>query len=91
MNKEIDVNVLTEDKKTYIVFNFENAIKLEITSDNSEDIKKVFYEILRYIIEHESIIFKFKKNNDDLYNDIAEKYINDLNNELIALKNDFLK
>lgn len=89
MNNEIIVNILTEEEKTYIVFNFEQPIKLEITSDSKETIKNVFYEILNHIINDNFITFEFIRTGEDLYNDITEKYIQDLNNELEALKNNF--
>lgn len=89
MNNEIIVNISTEEEKTYIVFNFKQPIKLEITSDSKETIKNVFYEILNHVISDNFITFKFIRTSEDLYNDITEKYIQDLNNELEALKNNF--
>lgn len=89
MNNEIIVNISTEEEKTYIVFNFKQPIKLEITSDSKETIKNVFYEILNHVISDNFITFKFIRTGEDLYNDITEKYIQDLNNELEALKNNF--
>lgn len=89
MNNEVIVNVLIEGEKAYIVFNFEHPIKLEITSDSKEIIKNVFYEILKYVISDNSITFKFTRTGEDLYNDVTEKYIQDLNNELEALDNNF--
>ena len=89
MNNEITVNISTEEEKTYIVFNFKQPIKLEITTDDKEPIKNVFYEILNHIISDNYITFKFTSTGEDLYNDITKKYIEDLNNELEALKNTF--
>jgi len=93
MNSEVEiiVNTLVDGEKCYIIFNFENPIKLDITSDNKEEIQKVFYDILNHFISGESISFKFVKTSDDLYNDVTEKYIQDLNNELIILKKNYLK
>ena len=62
---------------------------MEITSDSKETIKNVFYEILNHVISDNFITFKFIRTGEDLYNDITEKYIQDLNNELEALKNNF--
>ena len=89
MNNEVIVNISTEGEKTYIVFNFEQPIKLKITSDSKEEIKNVFYEILNHVISDNYITFKFTRTGEDLYNDVTEKYIQDLNNELEALKNNF--
>lgn len=89
MNNEIIVNILNEKDKTYIVFNFEQPIKLEITTDSKEAIKNVFYEILNHVISGNYFTFKFTRTGEDLYNDITEKYIQDLNNELEALKINF--
>ena len=89
MNNEIIVNIATEGEKTYIVFNFEQPIKLEITTDSKETLKNIFYKILNHIINDNFITFKFTRTGEDLYNDVTEKYIQDLNNELEALKNNF--
>ena len=89
MNRTIETCVIYDEENAYICFKFDQSIKLSITSDNANDAKSVFYEILKYIIDDENIEFTFTKCKDDLFNDTAEKYINDLNSEIQKLKSNF--
>ena len=89
MNNKIEV-LITEDKdKAYLVFNFDEPIKIEITSDDQGNTKKMFYKILEKFVDNQDISFNFNKERDDLYSEVAEKYINHLNTELETLKNNF--
>lgn len=89
MHKEIDVMIDEIDDKAFMVFNFEEPIKIDLTSDDQENIKMMFYNILREFINDQEIIFKFNKEKEDLYSEVAEKYIKHLNTELKSLKENF--
>ena len=89
MHKEIEVLIDEIDDKAYMVFNFEEPIRIELTSDDQENIKKVFYNILREFVNDQEMSFKFDKKTEDLYSDVAEKYIKHLNTELKSLKDNF--
>ena len=91
MSKEINAEIIKENEKVYLSFNFDTPIKIEFTSSDSEEIKNVFIEILNYILEEEDVIFKFDKKDEDLFNEIADKYISELNNELKTLKEKYYK
>ena len=73
MNNEIEV-LITEDRdKAYLVFNFDEPIKIEITSDDQGNTKKMFYKILEKFVNNQDISFNFNKERDDLYSEVAEK------------------
>ena len=65
MRKEIDVMIDEIDEKAFMVFNFEEPIKIELTSDDQENIKMMFYNILREFINNQELIFKFNKEKED--------------------------
>lgn len=89
MHKEIEVIINEVDDKAYMVFNFEEPIKIELTSDDQENIKLMFYNILSEFVNNQEIIFKFNKEREDLYSEVVEKYIKHLNAELKSLKENF--
>ena len=41
-NQEITVDLITENEKELLVFNFDEKLSLDLTSDNAEDLKKFF-------------------------------------------------
>ena len=89
MNSEINVTIIEEDEKVFAVFNFEEPVRIEITSDDQTNTKKVFYKILENIINNEEIKFVFIKEKEDLYSETIEKYINHLNAEVESLIADY--
>ena len=82
MNKIIKTNIFFEDDIAYINFNFDVPIKINIMSDDQENLRKVFQNILELFINDMNIEFEFNKEKDDLYSETAEKYISHINNEL---------
>ena len=58
-------------------------------SDDQENLRKVFQNILELFINDMNIEFEFNKEKDDLYSETAEKYINHLNNELKILRESY--
>ena len=89
MNKIIKTNIFFEDDIAYINFNFDVPIKINIMSDDQENLRKVFQNILELFINDMNIEFEFNKEKDDLYSETAEKYINHLNNELKILRESY--
>lgn len=86
MSEVILSNIKKIDDKQYLVFNFDEPIEIELTSNDSELIKKVFILILNNLIDGKFLTFKFEKNGSDIFNEVAEKYIETLNEELSKLK-----
>lgn len=89
MNKEIKVNILEENDNVYLNFQFDEPVKINITSDDQENIKSMFQKILEYFINDNDISFIFNKEKDDLYSETAQKYIEHLNSELKTLKQNY--
>ena len=89
MNNEVKVNIIEDNEKAFMVFEFDEPIKIEITSDDLENTKKMFYKILEKVINEENIKFIFNKEKEDLYSETTEKYINHLNSEIEVLKTNF--
>lgn len=87
---EIIVKVEETADKAYLIFNFDEPLKLELTSDDREKMKVLFSTILNNIISNQEVTFKFdSQNKNDLYTEISDKYIKDLNSELEALRDEF--
>ena len=91
MNDVIKTNIKALNDKYYLVFNFEKPIELDLTSNDSESIKQVFINILHNVIEKKFLKFEFEKNGSDIFNEVAEKYIQDLNTEIETLKTKYGK
>lgn len=85
MNNVIEVIIKEESDNAYMVFNFENPITIQITSDDQESIKTMFYRILEKVADNQQISFEFKKEKDDLYSEVVEKYVAHLNSEVKSL------
>lgn len=94
--KEISV-ILTRNKDNNILLNFDfNSEKLELNleSNNSEEIKRVFMQLAKELRKSPIIINyivndkKIDKKEDGLFIDAAEEYINQLKEELLTIEND---
>ncbi|MGX8851135.1 hypothetical protein [Amedibacillus sp. YH-ame10] len=90
MNK---VNVLleTNDEKEYLVLQFDSPIKLDLTSDNSDELKAFFVGLLNLIKEEDVQLVFDAQGRTDLYADVSAKYVKDLNAELSAIQTSFPK
>ena len=74
-NQEITVDLITENEKELLVFNFDEKLSLDLTSDNAEDLKKFFQDLLKKI-ENQNIDIKFNETDrTDLFYDVAKKYV----------------
>lgn len=90
MNK---VNVLleTNDEKEYLVLEFDSPIKLDLTSNNSEEVKEFFISLLNHIKGEDVQLVFDAQGRTDLYTDVSAKYVKDLNAELSAIQASFPK
>lgn len=52
---------------------------------------RMFYSLLSYIESKNDFCLKFVKKGNDLYNNIAEKYVANLETELNSLKEKYYK
>lgn len=87
-NTDITVDLVTKDEKELLVFNFETKIELDLTSDDPNDLKKFFQELLNSTYG-KKIILKFNESErQDLFYDVSKKYIDHLNNKLLSISYD---
>lgn len=91
----IDATLTRNDIEQIVIrFNIDsNNYDLNLQSNNSEDIKKVFLELSRIIrITPIKIELKINENidekKDNLFIETAYEYINQLNDEMLELEND---
>ncbi len=84
-NQEITVDLITKDEKEILVFNFDEALSLDLTSDNVEDLKNFFQDLLKKI-ENQNIDIKFNETDrTDLFYDVAKKYVEHLKTEISSI------
>ena len=88
MNQEekiIDVYLMCEENKDYLVFDFEESLKVNFNEEsNQNELKEVFVRILSEMTRTSiKLVYVDKaeyKNN--LYKDVCKEYVKDLNREI---------
>lgn len=88
-NKEVSVNLKNANGIDILEFNFENPIILNINECNTNDLKSVFSECLKYKVNGENVNFNFKCEegyNKILFKEVFEKYFDLLNEEIKKTK-----
>lgn len=87
-SKEILVVLVSNEGKEILKFDFEENLIIDLTSDKPEQLKSFFQQLLKNI-EQENIVLKFDKGErDDLFAEVAEKYILHLQNEINSIYED---
>lgn len=82
MEQQIEVTIERDDN-IYLVFVFENPIRLNLSSDKTEDTQKFFLDLLQELIRRKSgITFTLEDPKEDLYHDVAQKYLENLEQEI---------
>ncbi len=82
MEQQIKVTIERDDN-IYLVFTFENSIRLNLSSDKTEDTQKFFLDLLQELIRRKSVItFTLEDSKEDLYHDVAKKYLENLEQEI---------
>lgn len=88
-NRIINVHLKKDNKKDYLVFEFDEDIKVCLNSDSSQnELKRVFSAILTLIIK-EPVTLEFidsSEYNTGLYIDVCKEYIRDLNKEITVVR-----
>lgn len=86
MNKEmIKVNLVTENEKELLIFNFEEKISLDLTNDDAEQLRNFFQSLLKHI-EDKNIELQFEETDrNDLFYDVAKKYVEHLKIEISSI------
>ena len=76
-------STIERDDNIYLVFAFENPIRLNLSSDKTEDTQKFFLDLLQELIRRKSgITFTLEDPKEDLYHDVAQKYLENLEQEI---------
>ena len=80
----IIVELINEDENYFLNFNFNEPIKLSLTSSDSEDVKTFFVELMNALIV-EKFVLDFDSNANDIYSNIGRAYIAHLNIEIDSI------
>ena len=82
MEQEIKVSI-ERGKEIKVIFYFSNELILNLSSDSTTDTQDFFLKLLNELIENpKEINFKLEDENNDLYHDITEKYLRNLETEI---------
>ena len=90
----IDATLIKNDNEQIVIrFNINDNYDLNLQSNNSEEIKKVFLELSKQIrikpIKIElNIDDSIDEKKDNLFIETADEYIKQLNDEILELEND---
>ena len=78
------INVKIERKDDIkLVFGFEDELSLNLSSDKTSDTQDFFLKLLNVLIEtRKEMEFKLDDNKEDLYHDVAQKYLDNLKMEI---------
>lgn len=78
------INVKIERKDNIkLVFDFEDEISLNLSSDKTSDTQDFFLKLLNILIEtRKGMAFKLDDTREDLYHDVAQKYLDNLAMEI---------
>ena len=91
MQKIIKTIIDRSDENFILVFCFQNPLKLDLSSVDTKPVQKFFQELLKKVFDDynldNKIIYEFEMDDGetDLFHDVAEKYIKNLNSELKSI------
>ena len=91
MQEMIDVTIERDNDSVVLVFNFEKAIKMNLTSENQEEIKSFFQKLLAKIFDdfvsfQKEYYLNLKDEDEkDLFHDVSAKYVSNLNTEIQSI------
>lgn len=91
MQKTIKTIISRSDEAFILVFCFENPLNLNLSSMDTQPVQKFFQELFKRVFDdynsNDRIIYEFELDDDetDLFHDVAEKYIKNLNSELKSI------
>ncbi|MBQ7105130.1 MAG: hypothetical protein IJN90_04665 [Bacilli bacterium] len=86
---KIVVDLKIEEENDFLIFNFDNPIKLNLNTCSNDDLKKVFCEVLKLIVEGNKKTFKLEVAQDytkELFKDVFTEYIKIINEEINKIK-----
>ncbi len=84
-NQDITVDLVTKNDKELLIFNFDEKLSLDLTSDDVNNLKIFFQELLKKI-ENQNFDLKFNETDrTDLFYDVAKKYVEHLKTEISSI------
>ncbi|TNU82528.1 hypothetical protein [Lactococcus cremoris] len=90
---QVDVSIVREkDDAKVELFLREIDSKVELTNSSTEDIKSLFDSIYEYIVNNKKMLqFNLNDSSQDLFYEVANDIIVQLNSEIKQSENDFIK
>lgn len=91
MRITIKVTIDRSEDKFILVFSFQNPLNLNLSCVDARPVQKFFQELLKKVFDDynsdNKTIYEFELDDDetDLFHDVAEKYIKNLNSELKSI------
>ena len=88
--RDIKVEIERSDEQVALVIQEWGQLKIILTNDSVDDIEIWFNTIFDKIVEErESVKFVLEDNNNDLYHEVVDDIISQMNSEIKQSENDF--
>lgn len=84
----VDLKNSIDGSNDILVFNFSKPITINLNSCNNEDLKNVFSEVLKLIVEGNKKIFELRIDENykkELFKDVFMEYIKIINEEIAKI------
>ena len=86
---KIKVDLKVEGENDYLIFNFESPLKLNLNTCSNDDLKMIFCEVLKLIVNGEKKEFYLEIDPNytkELFKDVFTEYIKIINEEINKIK-----
>ena len=91
-NKVVRVEIFREEEQVSVIFNELRELKINLSDSSVEDIKNLFNSIFDTIVDEKELIsLELKDEKNDLFHEVAEDIIDQLNSEIEQSKSDLIK
>ena len=91
-NKVVRVEIFREEEQVSLIFNELRELKINLSDSSVEDIKNLFNSIFDTIVDEKELIsLELKNEKNDLFHEVAEDIIDQLNSEIEQSKSDLIK
>lgn len=91
-NKVVRVEIFREEEQVSLIFNELRELKINLSDSSVEDIKNLFNSIFDTIVDEKELIsLELKDEKNDLFHEVAEDIIDQLNSEIEQSKPDLIK
>ena len=91
-NKVVRVEIFREEEQVSLIFNELLSLKINLSDSSVEDIKNLFNSIFDTIVDEKELIsLELKDEKNDLFHEVAEDIIDQLNSEIEQSKSDLIK